>query len=124
MYKIYHKFTCVRIESTQVSFLFKRIISINLIIIILFSFYTAILADDIIENVDEKDINTVIETAAEVSKTPKIDSRYAVVIDRQSKTILYGKNETSKTILKGCKYKILFCTKNYWRNKRGFYNYL
>ena len=77
--------------------MFKRIISINLIIIILFSFYTSILADDIIENVDEKDINTVIETAAEVSKTPKIDSRYAVVIDRQSKTILYGKNETSKT---------------------------
>ena len=56
-----------------------------------------IFADDEIENVEISEIEKVIETAVEATKEPKIDSRYAVVIDRNSKAVLYGKNETTKT---------------------------
>ena len=44
-----------------------------------------------------KEVREVIETVSEVSKEPRINSRYAIVLDRQSKTILYGKNEKTKT---------------------------
>ena len=54
------------------------------------------IADDKIEEKNNKEAKNVIETTANVSEEPKIDSRAAVVIDRKSKTILYGKNEDIK----------------------------
>ena len=77
------------------SFLFKRILVLNIIAIMLLSY--KVFADDEVDNVEIEDIGTVIETANEVTEKPKINSRYAVVLDRQSKAILYGKNETTKT---------------------------
>lgn len=77
--------------------MFKKIFVLYTIIIILFSFNTYNFADDYIENNDVKEINKVIQTASKVSDEPKINSRYAVIIDRNSKTVLYGKNEMTKT---------------------------
>lgn len=56
-----------------------------------------VLADDEIDNVDIEGIDKVIETMADTTNEPKINSRYAVVMDRKSKAILYGKNEITKT---------------------------
>lgn len=75
--------------------MFKRILVLNIIAIMLLS--CNVFADDEIDNVDIKDIGKVIQTATEVTEEPKINSRYAVVLDRQSKVILYGKNENEKT---------------------------
>ena len=59
-----------------------------------------VFADDEIDNDEIEDIGEVIQTATEAAEEPKINSRYAVVLDRQSKAILYGKNEKEKTIWK------------------------
>lgn len=77
--------------------MFKRIFIINIIVILLISSRSYILADDKIENVNITETEEIIETVAEASEIPKINSRYAVVIERNSKAILYGKNELTKT---------------------------
>lgn len=75
--------------------MFKKILVLNIIAIMLLSYN--VFADDEVDNVEIEDIGEVIQTATEATENPKINSRYAVVLDRQSKAILYGKNETTKT---------------------------
>ena len=57
-------------------------------------------ADDEIEEynkkIDNNEINKTIETSANLNDEPKINSSSAVVIDRKSKNIIYGKNENVK----------------------------
>jgi len=80
-----------------VSFLFKRIIIFSLIFSILIINNIKVFADDGADNVDIAEVEEVIATASEVADEPKINSRYAIVLDRESKSILYGKNERIKT---------------------------
>lgn len=54
-------------------------------------------ADDAIEIVDKKEIKDAIETVSNLSNEPNIHSRFAVVMDRETKAILYGKKENIKT---------------------------
>jgi serine-type D-Ala-D-Ala carboxypeptidase (penicillin-binding protein 5/6) len=61
------------------------------------SYINIIFADDESENINFNEVNKVIETAAKVEDLPKINSRYAVVIDKNNKTVIYGKNENTKT---------------------------
>ena len=75
--------------------MFKKILVLNIIAIMLLSYN--VFADDEVDNVEIENIGEVIQTATEATEKPKINSRYAVVLDRQSKAILYGKNETTKT---------------------------
>ena len=67
-------------------------------IFVFFTMPTAILADNEDESLD--DISNIkaeiIETASNPTTIPDINSRAAVVIDRNSNTILYGKNEKTK----------------------------
>ena len=79
------------------SFLFKKIIIFGLIVSVLAINNTCVLADDGADNVDINEIAEVIETASEAEDAPKINSRYAIVLDRDNKAILYGKNEKTKT---------------------------
>ena len=72
----------------------KKILST--IIMIIFVLNVTCIADDKIEEKNNQETKKVIETVANVSEEPKINSRAAVVIDRKSKTILYGKNENVK----------------------------
>ena len=72
----------------------KKILSTVIMVMMVLN-VTAI-ADDKIEEKNNKEAKNVIETTANVSEAPKINSRAAVVIDRKSKTILYGKNENTK----------------------------
>jgi len=80
-----------------VSFLFRKIVIFSLIFSILIIKNITIFADDEVDNVDIKGIEGVIETAIDAVDEPKINSRYAIVLDRESKAILYGKNEKTKT---------------------------
>ena len=75
----------------------KRIIVFSLIFCILIINKSPVLADDEIDNVDIEGIDKVIETMADTTNEPKISSRYAIVMDRKSKAILYGKSENTKT---------------------------
>lgn len=77
----------------------KRILSI--LIVMCLSMNIVCIADDKIEDVGEDDfvrpeIEKVIQTTSNITQEPKINSRAAVVIDRKTKTILYGKNEMAK----------------------------
>lgn len=56
-----------------------------------------VFADDEIDKVEINGINETIETASKAVEEPKLNSKYAIVLDRNSKSILYGKNEKSKT---------------------------
>ena len=76
-------------------------IKIVMIIVLLLSnmlIVNYIYADDIQdENIDENNIQIDIEeVSVEPTKIPVINSRAAVIYDRSSKTILYGKNENTK----------------------------
>ena len=77
----------------------KRIISLIILLIICTS-NIIIFADDEIEEynkkIDNNEINKTIETSANLNDEPKINSSSAVVIDRKSKNIIYGKNENVK----------------------------
>lgn len=75
----------------------RKVLIINIIVILLINCNFYVLADDKIENVNINETEEIIETVAVASETPKINSRYAVVIDKNSKAILYGKNELTKT---------------------------
>lgn len=77
--------------------MFKRLVVFNLILSILLINNTVVLADDETDNVEINGIEEVIQTATETTNEPKINSKYAVVLDRNSKAILYGKNEKTKT---------------------------
>lgn len=77
--------------------MFKKIFIVNIILAILFSYNGFIYADDGVNKSDIDNIENVIQTAAKIIDEPKINSRYAIVLERNSKTILYGKNEYTKT---------------------------
>lgn len=77
-----HKFFKIFIST----FLILTLISVN------------IFADDINETPDSSNSvnDTIVETTSKPEDIPSINSRAAVVIDRNSNTILYGKNENEK----------------------------
>lgn len=77
--------------------MFKKIINICIIFMVCLNYINVVFADDESENIDFNEVNKVIETAAKVEDLPKINSRYAVVIDKNNKTVIYGKNENTKT---------------------------
>ena len=74
---------------------------ILIIFIILFQF-NPILANDVEDEEEEEayieEINKeLVEAAASPSDEPIINSKYAVVIDRKSKRVLYSKSKDEKT---------------------------
>lgn len=75
---------------------FSKLLKIVIITIFtLFASTTGIFADDINEIPDDIN-NEIIETTSNPTKLPEVNSRAAVVIDRNSNTILFGKNEKTK----------------------------
>ena len=63
----------------------------------LFSYNEFIYANDGVNKFDIDNIEKVLEISAKVVEEPKINSRYAIILERNSKAILYGKNECTKT---------------------------
>lgn len=65
------------------------------IFILIFSYIFPVFADDeFVES--EFDISSVLSSSSTSSNEPIINSRSAIVLDRNSKLILYGKNENEK----------------------------
>ena len=58
----------------------------------LYRIYFKDIADDYIEN-DISLIDSEINTSSDLSETPNINARHAVIFDRTSKTVLFGKKE-------------------------------
>ena len=77
-------------------FLFKK--TLITLIALLSILHISCFADDIIEDtkIDTNIIDETIETVASINSSPSINSRAAIVIDRNSKKILYGKNENTR----------------------------
>lgn len=68
-----------------------------LFFLIIFTSNIYVYADDKIEEYkDEKEIIDIIETSSNVEENISINSRAAVVIERTTHTILYGKNEAEQ----------------------------
>ncbi len=71
----------------------KRIISLILIFSILFPIYC--FAD--VENIEEaEEIPELVEATTNSAEEPNINSRSAIVFDRNSKEVIYGKDENTK----------------------------
>ena len=71
----------------------KRIISLILIISILFPIYC--FADE--ENVEEEEqVPELVEAVSESAEEPNINSRSAIIYDRNSKEVIYGKEENTR----------------------------
>ena len=77
--------------------MFKKIVVYCFIFCILITNTHIVFADDQIDNMDIENLEKTIQTASEAIEIPKINSRYAIVLDRNSKAIIYGKNELTKT---------------------------
>lgn len=77
--------------------MFKKIIVISIIFFMLLVNNGFVIADDEVDNIDISEIDEAVETVSKVEDAPKINSRYAIILDRDSKAVLYGKNEKAKT---------------------------
>lgn len=69
---------------------------ITLIMLVIFTANTYVFADDEIEEYKTEEIIDILQTSSAPEKDIRINSRAAVVIERTTHTILYGKNETEK----------------------------
>ena len=67
-----------------------------IIIVILVIIPSFSLADDIIEESYIYNSDYYIEVSSSTSTTPIINAKHAIILDRASKTILYGKKENEK----------------------------
>lgn len=77
--------------------MFKKVAILSLIFCILVINNYCVHADDGVDSSDINLIEEVIQTSLEADSEPKINSRFAVVLDRNNKTVIYGKNEMTKT---------------------------
>ena len=73
----------------------KKILLLTLIFFIFFT-NLIILADDEIDIEEINNIDEIINTAANIEDVPSINSKYAVVIDRNTNCVLYGKKENEQ----------------------------
>lgn len=77
--------------------MFKKIVVCCFVFCILMTNTHIVFADDQIDKMDIENLEKTIETAIEATEEPRVNSRYAIVLDRNSKAIIYGKNELTKT---------------------------
>ena len=78
----------------------KLLVLISIIFIISSNLYT-VSADDVDEEDENVEITqeTISEVSSNLSDEPVLNSRRCVVYDRISKTVIYGKNENTKSAM-------------------------
>lgn len=87
----------------------KKIISMLLIFILVFSFANVVLADDIEEEYDEEEIaQEILNASANVEDIPKTNARAVLILDRDSNKVLYEKNGYTKRAMASTT-KIMTC---------------
>ena len=75
----------------------KKIIKILIILILIFNITIPIVtADDEETEIEDINIEEIIEASAKPTNIPTINSRAAVIYDRTSGTVIYGKEENTK----------------------------
>ena len=74
----------------------KIIISILIFIIIITNTYKNLYADDEDGESENYDISELVQVNANIDEEPKINSRHAIVYDRKTGEILYGKKENER----------------------------
>ena len=74
----------------------KKIIKILIIFIIVSNIIFPIYADDEETEIEDINIEEIIEASAKPTNIPTINSRAAVIYDRTSGTVIYGKEENTK----------------------------
>ena len=76
----------------------SKILGIIGICIIIINLIVPVYADDKIEDIGItiEELEKIIETSTDITKEPSINSRNAVIFDRTSGSILYGKNENKR----------------------------
>ena len=72
----------------------QKIIFIIICVLILIN--SICFADDRIEENNEKEMEEILQTAVEIDKEPKINSRAAIIYERNTGRILWGKEQDSK----------------------------
>ncbi len=76
----------------------RKFIKIIVIFVLVINVSTIILADEIDEETDYAWLtDEIINASANASNEPNLSSRYVCVLDRTSKTLIYGKNENIRT---------------------------
>lgn len=73
----------------------KKIIKILIIFIIVLNIIVPVFADDEDLDIENIDLQEIVQTSVETTKIPTINSRAAVVYDRTSGTVIYGKEENT-----------------------------
>lgn len=74
-----------------------KIITITLLFAIVCPTFYVWADDDEPDEINENEIqNLVLESVAKPSEEPKLNARAAIIYDRTTKEIIWGKNETSK----------------------------
>ena len=87
----------------------KKVLCIFLIFILIFSIAEIKYADDEIEDVLENDeLNKAINVSSESANEPAINSRIAVIYDRESGRVIWGKNENKRSAMASTT-KIMTC---------------
>ncbi len=74
----------------------KKISIMLIIVILLVNINIIVFADDEDEIIDKENIQEVLEASTTPTKELKINSRAAIIYDRTSKTVLWGKEENTK----------------------------
>ena len=77
--------------------MFKKLVICSLVLCIFLINNIYVLADDEMDSIEIDGIEKVIQTVSEATNEPKINSRHAIVLDRNSKAIIYAKSEMTKT---------------------------
>lgn len=87
----------------------KKVLSILLIFILIFSIEQISYADDELEDVlENEDLNEAINVSSESINEPSISSRIAVIYDRKSGRVIWGKNENRRSAMASTT-KIMTC---------------
>lgn len=73
----------------------KKIKKILIVFIIFFNILLPVLADDEDFEIENIDVQKIVQTSTDVTNIPVINSRAAVIYDRTSGTVIYGKEENT-----------------------------
>ena len=86
----------------------KRIISIFIIFVITFSYVSVLKADDYDEEENQISDLSIQEVSSKPISEPEVNSRIAIIYDRNTKRVIWGKNENKRSAMASTT-KIMTC---------------
>lgn len=74
----------------------KKIFIVLIILIISINISVVFADDDDEEDIDENELQQIVESSTSPTEEPVINSRSAIIYDRTTKKVIWGKNENTK----------------------------